>query len=172
MSGPKKSRNHRTQCQDCLKHGMTERVTANTPLLNFRGTPFCTECRPFWEHILLDVPKGSYTHTWKCLECLQTMPLRDVTYKSIGLTYSMDWVHAETCDALHRPCECRVRNKRPGQQRCSVCVRDVHKHLAKADADTRELLRGEKRGRGKTSPRRGNESSPGQDNAIRAMEGD
>ena len=170
---PRRPRNSRTQCQDCLKPCMTARPTANTPKLIVKGYPFCAECLPFWERVSLDVPKGQYTYVWKCLECKQTMPLVEHPAYTEGAasTYAIDWVHAETCDALHQPCACKVRNKRPSQIRCGPCSRPVHVHLAKAADDIKQQLGPTPKYRPNPGKRSGMESSPGQDNAIRAMEG-
>lgn len=159
------TRNARTLCQDCLKFSMTKKATENTPRLNFKGTPFCIECRPFWEKIETD--KGR--PTWKCLECRQTMPL----CKDRHDAWEIDWVHTEGCDALHDPCKCVVRNKRPGIRHCSRCLSTAGKYLAKEGAKIAAQMPKRHKHRGGDKKQAGNgDPSPWGENAVRAMEGD
>ena len=149
---------------------MTEKVTANTPRLSFRGTPFCTECRPFWAQVPLDEPRGTYRTSWKCLECQQVMPvvLENPEYN----WYAIDWVHAETCDALHDPCRCKVRNKRPTVRFCRPCLSEAGKYLRKEGEkiDAQMPKQHKRRGRDAKQSPRGGDPSPWRENAVRAME--
>ena len=160
-----KPRNSRSTCCDCLKGCMSIRPTEATPRMRCKDAPFCTDCRSFWE----EVPRGEGRRsTWKCLECNEVMPLfGDPGYETI------DWKHKESCAAIFNPCECKVRNKRPGTNYCSPCSLPIKMELARANAETADVLRliTKKRNPGGREVKSWN-PNPSQENAIRALEGD